>query len=596
MKTITTILIIIFLIAAILFGILIGRFLIGNIFDSGDVSDEQQLIEGEETEKTGSVVVPESEEEEEEIDQTSIQVIEIYLDGNRDDGIFLGEAKYGLTSKEAYSIYGEDFSESGYMFVLDNDDYDFVPGSIHYIYIYTFIPEYGWEHIRERVMIEGETDQSESIKLFIDKPGPNEIIAGDENTSARVKGWSADFNVPDNTGIKKIEVYLNGPREFGKYLGEAEYGAERQDVVDVVGNANYFNSGFNLNFDISGLEPGSENTLYVYSFSNSGTYLYATRDFLIEGEGKESHAILSAEVNLNNDSIEVSGWAINKKWITEGRPRSLDQEYTIKKIIFTSNMAGDENIYSMNLDGSELTQLTDHPGMDSYPAVSPDGKKIAYTSDIGGHWQIVVMNWDGTDKVQLTGTPTRSGFPSWSYDERYILYEVYEEGDWEIYRINSNGSGMKRITFNTGADDWHPYTHPFKYNVIYESGVHGHEDIYIMDFDGNNIQKVSDTPMRKRVPTVSIDGTIIAFASYEGNDFFIYTMNYNGENIMRLPGAPANSGHPNISPDNKYITFQVGPDGRGDIYIMNMDGSNLTQLTDFGGINWDPVFMFHAAD
>jgi len=601
MKTLTTILIVIFLLAVSIFGLIAGRSLIGSRSGSEDQPggsieeepDNTQMDPGD----VDTEIVTEPEEEE-EIDKSSIQTVEIYLDGSKDDGIFLGEAKYGLTSKEAYNIYGEDFSESGYMFVINNDKYDFVPGSMHYLYIYTYIPEYGWEYTRERIVIEGESDQSQSIELHIDSVPHNTIIEKD-NTSVRVSGWSADLSVTDNTGIDRIEVYLNGPKGFGRSLGVADYGADRPDVANAFANANYTYSGYNLYFDASGLEAGSINTLYAYSFSNNGTYHYITRDFMMEGEGKEQNVILSVEADMNNDSIEISGWAINKKWIIEGRPRRLDQEYTDKKIIFTSNMTGDENIFSMNLDGSKLAQLTDHAGMDSYPAVSPDGKKIAYTSDIKGHWQIVTMNRDGTDKVQLTGTPTRSGFPTWSYDGRYIFYEVYEDGDWEIYRINTDGTQIKRITFNTGADDWHPYTHPFKYNVIYESGVPGHEDIYIMDFDGNNIQKISDTPMRKRVPTVSIDGAIIAFVSYEGNDFFIYTMDQNGDNIIRLPGAPINSGHPDISPDNKYITFQARTSGGNDnseIYIMDMDGKNLTRLTNTGGKNWDPVFVFNIAE
>ncbi len=597
MRTLTIILLIIFLTAVIPFSILIGKFLMGNITGKEDgqlIGDEEDLSQVE-TKKTDTDI----EEEVEEIDLQSIQTVEVYLDGNRDNGIFLGEAKYGLTSKEAYAIYGEDFSESGYMLVLDNADYDFVPGSIHYIYIYTYIPEYGWEYTRERVVIEGETEQSENIKLFIDKPAPDEIVAGDDNVNVRIKGWSADFSVPDNTGIERIEVYLNGPGEFGKFLGEAEYGAERPDVVDVVGNDNYFNSGYNLIFNSSGLEPGSRNTFYVYSFSNSGSYISTTRDFIIAGEGIESHTVLSVEANLNNDFIEISGWAINENMVLEGKPPALDQEYTMKKIVFSSNRNGNDDIFSMNLDGSELAQLTDHPDNDKYPAISSDGKKIAFTSIIDGQWQIVTMNWDGTDRTQLTSTPVRNGFPGWSFDGRYIFYEVYQDDDWEIYRINTDGSNIKRITFNASANDWHPFAHPFKHKVIYESGVYGNEDIYIMDFDGDNIQKLSDTLMRKRVPAVSKDGAIIVFTSYEGDNYFLYTMDHNGENIIKIPNAPVNSGHPNISPDNEYVTFQVRTSNKGninDVYIMNMDGSNLTRLTNLPGNDWDPIFLYQTPD
>ncbi|GAI67343.1 unnamed protein product, partial [marine sediment metagenome] len=58
------------------------------------------------------------------------------------------------------------------------------------------------------------------------------------------------------------------------------------------------------------------------------------------------------------------------------------------------------------------------------------------------------------------------------------------------------GSNVKRLTFNPNADDWHPYSHPFQCKVFYESGTVGHEDIYIMDCDGENIKKVSENNRR----------------------------------------------------------------------------------------------------
>ncbi|HEY4695808.1 MAG TPA: DUF5050 domain-containing protein, partial [Candidatus Hydromicrobium sp.] len=360
-----------------------------------------------------------------------------------------------------------------------------------------------------------------------------------------------------------------------------------------LGNANYTNSGYSLNFDATRLEAGSENTLYIYSFSNSGNYYLGLRHIKMEGEEKEPNVIFSVEeANLNNSSIEISGWAINKDDILQVKPRSLDIEYSVKKIVFTSDRNGSEDVFSMNLDGSELIQLTDHPGKDNYPAVSPDGKKIAYTSDINGTWQIMVMNWDGTGKTQLTRNPWRSGYPTWSFDGRFIYFEVYQDGDWEIYRINSDGSSQKRLTFNPGIDDWHPAGHTFQYKVIYESGTKGNEDLYVMDYNGENSQLISSINMRKRAPAISIDGKLIAFMSYEGNNSFISTMDGNGENVKMVSGSLVNCGHPGFSPDNNYLAFESTIEGQQEIYITDPDGSNLTRLTNAAGNDSDPCFLY----
>ncbi len=595
MKTVSIIIIILFLVAAGLFGFLALKYVGGKISGPGDSSEPEEGVAGAEEENTlKEPPEPDNEDAEEEPLELSenIKTIEIYLDGEKGSGIFLGEAIYGISSKEPYMIYGQDFSEVGFVLAIDNKEYTFEPGSIHYLYIYTFIPKYGWSFSKQKVLIPGETGFDENIKLYIDKPGHNEIITEDVAANVNLVGWSADFNYSDNPGITRIEIYLNGPRDFGKFLGEADYGIKRPDVVTVVGNENYINSGFKFTFDASELEAGTSNTLYVYSYSTSGNYFLSMRDILMDGEKQGPDILISAEVALSNESLEISGWALNKNNILEGKPRDLDLEYSVKKIVFASTINGNEDIYSMNLDGSGLTQLTDQSGRDWYPAISPDGKKIAYTIEVDGTWQIAIMNWDGTDKVQLTTNRSRSGYPAWSFDGSFIFFEVYKDGEWEIYRIDSDGTDLERLTLNPSANDWHPYGHPFKYKVVYEAGPVGNEDLYIMDYDGNNIEKISDVNMRKRTPAISVDGKIIVFVSYEGKSRIITTMDGNGENITKLTATETDGSHPDISPDNAYITFEGDVSGQSEIFVMNLDGSNLTRLTNIAGDDWDPVFMY----
>ncbi len=588
MKTITIILIILFLFVSCLFSFLI----IKKIFQK-EPSQSEVIIE--EDEVTPPEELTPDEEEEDKIPPEDITKIEIYLDGDKNNGIFLGEAVYGLSSKEAFLIYGDKAADSGYVLVWDNEEYTFEPGSTHYLYVYTYIPKYGWDYTRTKIQVPGEPGNAENIKMSVDSLRQNEVIKEDKKNKLRISGWAADFNVTDSTGIDKVEIYLNGPKGFGKLLGEAKYGLERQDVADAFGNPNYLNSGYSFTYDASSLEPGSLHSFYVYPLSSKGEYQLIKVNIIMEGDQKESNTISSVEAKFGNGKIEIIGWAINKDWTLEGKPRSLDVEYSTKKIVFTSNKNGNEDIFSMNLDGSELTQLTDHPGMDAYPSVSPNGEKIVYTSDIDGSWQLVLINWDGTEKVQITNNREKNGYPAWSFDSRYIFFEMYIDGDWELYRMDSDGSNVKRLTFNPNADDWHPYSHPFQCKVFYESGTVGHEDIYIMDCDGENIKKVSENNRRKRIPAISIDAKLIAFMGYEGNNRNIFIMDNNGENIQKLTDNPENCGHPDISPDNAYITYEGLVNGQNEIFIMNIDGSNKIQLTDIPGHDWDPVFMYQIS-
>lgn len=85
------------------------------------------------------------------------------------------------------------------------------------------------------------------------------------------------------------------------------------------------------------------------------------------------------------------------------------------RIVFTTkHLDGNLEIYAMNLDRTNLTNLTNHPADDAMPAGSPDGSKIAFASKRSGRWEIYLMNADGTGEVNLTKKPPQSEFqPAW---------------------------------------------------------------------------------------------------------------------------------------------------------------------------------------
>jgi TolB protein len=83
------------------------------------------------------------------------------------------------------------------------------------------------------------------------------------------------------------------------------------------------------------------------------------------------------------------------------------------KIAFASGRVGDDEIYVMNADGSNQTNLTNNPAEDYMPCFSPDGTMIAFTSYRDGNLEIYVMNADGSNQTRLTNNSAWDGSPSW---------------------------------------------------------------------------------------------------------------------------------------------------------------------------------------
>jgi len=83
------------------------------------------------------------------------------------------------------------------------------------------------------------------------------------------------------------------------------------------------------------------------------------------------------------------------------------------RIAFSSNRNGDYEIFVMNADGSNQTQLTFNDDWDSVPVWSPDGRFIVFSSDHDGDNEIIVMDADGENLTQLTSNKSDDYAPAW---------------------------------------------------------------------------------------------------------------------------------------------------------------------------------------
>ena len=204
------------------------------------------------------------------------------------------------------------------------------------------------------------------------------------------------------------------------------------------------------------------------------------------------------------------------------------------------------------------------------------------------------MNIENGELKQITSDSHAKFGLSWSPDGEYLIY--VEEGDpTDLVITRFDGALSKKITFTPGYETY-PAWSPDGTKVAFlyrEARFLEYSELWLMDADGENRQRVTDIEVSLNTISWSPDGKNILFVPYD-NCGMLYSVQVDGSKLKEIANVPGCIQNPSWSPDGKFMMF-IGSKAKTDslssptwrIYIMRSDGSEISQIA--SNVNGRPV-------
>ncbi|MCW4452355.1 M20/M25/M40 family metallo-hydrolase [Kaistella sp. BT6-1-3] len=204
-----------------------------------------------------------------------------------------------------------------------------------------------------------------------------------------------------------------------------------------------------------------------------------------------------------------------------------------KYIVFTSTRSGDLELWRMDIDGKNLKQLTFGLGYDGGAFFSHDSKKLVFRSSRPStaaeikeykdllaenlvaptNMEIYTMNIDGSGLKQITNLGKANWSPYFHPSDKKILFSSNHHStrgyDFQIYSIDLDGSNLTQITYESEFNAFPMFSHDGKKLVFSSNRQAGkaHEtNVFIADWvETDHHENVSEQNLKKTVSYLASD-------------------------------------------------------------------------------------------
>lgn len=215
----------------------------------------------------------------------------------------------------------------------------------------------------------------------------------------------------------------------------------------------------------------------------------------------------------------------------------------------------------------------------SQPAFSPDGSRIAFHSWRLDGWGLMTMNISGGGPI-LIARFVEDQLPTWTADGQAIVFLSRRQGDRKsrLMRVGSEEVGSEGIVLGEGE---YP-TIGLNGQLVFRGWGSTAPGLRQANTSLQGITPITDSD-DDTAPALSPDGSRIVFMSRRSGNWELYVINADGSNPQRITDNPTDDGLPTWSPDGSLIAFVTNREGEWAVWVTTPDGSQQQELFKMGG-------------
>ncbi len=274
------------------------------------------------------------------------------------------------------------------------------------------------------------------------------------------------------------------------------------------------------------------------------------------------------------------------------------------KFVYTENetINGKEysNLHSVNFDGNDDRRLTENEWI-LYPRWSRDGSQIAYKRVVDKKSDgLYIMNSDGQFPHRIF--EGNVGFLSWSPDDKEIAFVgKIDNTSSGIYVIDVNTKAVRKIIdgpTNESSPDWSPDGRQIAYSLARPvSASLIYYTLNIIDLQTLGIAPLTEGNVRDSSPRWSPKGDYVVFRRVgisDSQDADVCRINTDGSNFMIIGDPNSWKTDPSISPDGSKIAYRASGGGLENVFLSDPDGQNIQRLNfpskvlGYYSLDWSP--------